>query len=184
MTVSNQQIAIGLFLKRSEAEKALNELKASGFSMDKVSIIAQDADQGEQVGEKQISDKIGDQDVNAASGVVADTLTATTLGSVMLGLASIAVPGVGMIIGAGSVGLALAATVGSTGIAAAASGGLVKAITDLGVPEAQARIYSDRLQGREYLVIVEGTGEDISRAETIFNNHHITNWGTYNSPQS
>lgn len=184
MTVSNQQIAIGSFLKRSEAENALNELKAAGFSLDKVSIIAQDADQGEQVGEKQISDKIGDQDVNAASGVVADTLAATTLGSVMLGLATIAVPGVGMIIGAGSVGAAIAATVGSTGLAAAASGGLVKAITDLGVPEAQARVYSDRLQGREYLVIVEGTGEDISRAETIFTKHNINNWGTYNSAQA
>ncbi|AFZ12360.1 hypothetical protein Cri9333_1467 [Crinalium epipsammum PCC 9333] len=184
MTVSNQQIAIGLFLKRSEAENALNELKASGFPMDKVSVIAQDAEEGEQVGDQQISDKIGDQDVNAASGVVADTLTATTLGSVMLGLASIAVPGVGMIIGAGSVGAAIAATVASTGVAAAASGGLVKAITDLGVPEAQARIYSDRLQGREYLVIVEGTGEDISRAETIVNNYGISNWGIYNSAQA
>jgi hypothetical protein len=87
------------------------------------------------------------------------------------------------VIAAGSVGAALLATVASTGFEAAAIGGVVRALTDLGIPEEQARVYSDRLYQGSYLVIVEGTDDEISRAEPIISNRGIQDWAIYDSPQ-
>ncbi|HCF27633.1 MAG TPA: hypothetical protein DEV81_10650, partial [Cyanobacteria bacterium UBA11049] len=72
------------------------------------------------------------------TGVVADTLTGATWGSILVGFGSLAIPGIGPIIAAGSVGAALVAGVAGTGIGAAATGALVKALTDIGIPEAEA----------------------------------------------
>lgn len=40
MVLNDDKRAVGVFSSRQKAEYALNELKASGFPMDKVSIIA------------------------------------------------------------------------------------------------------------------------------------------------
>lgn len=179
MVVSNQRRAFGVFSSRQEAEGTLHELKASGFSMDKVSIIARDADQNAELSGVQISDRIGNKDVGGGTGVVGEVATTSALGSVLVGLSSLAIPGVGLVIAAGSVGAALLATVASTGFEAAAIGGVVRALTDLGIPEEQARIYSDRLYGGSYLVIIEGTDDEISRAEAIISNRGIQDWAIY-----
>ncbi len=39
--------ALGVFAKSQELELAINDLKAAGFPMDKVSVIAKDVEQGE-----------------------------------------------------------------------------------------------------------------------------------------
>lgn len=184
MTVSHQKHAVGVFSIRDEAEQALILLKESGFPMDKVSIIVRDAHKEPQIAGAQVSDRVGDQNVQTATGVVANTLAGSALGSVLVGLGSLAIPGVGVVIAAGSVGLALAATTASTGIEAAAIGGLVKAISDLGIPEEQARAYSDRLHRDHYLVIVDGTDEEIGRAEAIFSKRGIEDWGIFSSPSA
>ncbi len=184
MVVSNQKRAVGVFSTRKAAEQALNELKASGFSLDKVSIIAKDADQGDQLGGAQMSDRVGNQDVEPATGVVADSLASATWGGVLVGLSSLALPGIGPIIAAGSLGASLITGVAGAGIGAAATGNLVRAITDLGIPEAEAEVYSDRLLRGDDLVIVDGTDDEISRAEAIFSNQGIQAWGIYNSSQA
>ncbi len=182
MVASTQRRGVGVFPSRQEAQQALNELKASGFPMDKVSVIAKDADQGEQLGGVQTSDQIGNKDVGAGTGIVGEIAADSALGSVLVGLSSLAIPGVGPIIAAGSVGLALVATVTATGIEAAAISGLVRAITDLGIPEEQARGHSDRLLRGEYLVMIDGTDDEIAAAEAIFSNQGVQDWGVYTSP--
>lgn len=184
MVVSNQKRALGVFDTRQAAENALNELKASGFPMDKVSIIAKDADKDKQLGGAQTSDRIGNQNVETATAVVGDALTSATWGSVLVGLTSLALPGIGVVLAAGSAGVALVTAVGGTGLGAVAAGNLVKALADLGIPEAQARTYGDRLHQGDYLVLVDGTEDDIHRAEATFSNGGIQNWGVYNSPQA
>jgi hypothetical protein len=181
MVENNQKRAVGTLSKRETAEQALNELKASGFSMDKVSIIAKDAEQGDRIGGAEMSDRIGNKDVQTPTGVVADTLTGATWGSILVGLGSLAIPGIGPIIAAGSVGAALIAGVAGTGIGAAATGALVKALTDIGIPEAEAGVYSDRLIGGNYLVILDGTDSEISHAEAILSKQGIQDWGVYSS---
>jgi hypothetical protein len=181
MVEEHQKRAVGILSKREAAEQALNELKASGFSMDKVSIIAKDAEQGDRIGGAEMSDRIGNKDVQTPTGVVADTLTVATWGTILVGLGSLAIPGIGPIIAAGSVGAALLAGVAGTGIGAAATGALVKALTDIGIPEAQAEVYSDRLLRGNYLVILDGTDGEISHAEAILSKHGIQDWGVYAS---
>jgi hypothetical protein len=60
----------------------------------------------------------------------------------------------------------------------------VRALADLGIPEEEARVYSDHLYGGHYLVIVDGTEDHISAAEEIFTKQGIQDWGVYNPPQA
>lgn len=182
MVVSNQKNAVGVFASRKAAEQALNQLKDSDFPMAKVSIIAKDVDQGEQVANTQVTSRVGDENVNTATGVVGDTLTAATWGSVLVGLTSLALPGLGAVLAAGSIGVALASSVGGVAVGAAATHNVVKALADLGIPEERARVYSDRLHQGNFMVIVEGTDEDIHRAEAVLRERNIEYWGIYDSP--
>ncbi|UNU27303.1 hypothetical protein D0A37_04995 [Microcoleus vaginatus HSN003] len=177
MVTSNQTRALGLFSNREDAEQALTELKSSGFPMDKVSVVARDA--GESVGDTQTIAQVGDKNLDTGAGVVADTLTNGALATVLVGLGSLAIPGIGPMIAAGTLGASLVAGVASTGVAAAAFGGVVKALTDLGIPEETARIYTDRLQAGDYLVVVDAAEDDISRAQGIFSSRGIQNWSVF-----
>jgi hypothetical protein len=177
MVTSNQTRALGLFSKCEDAEQALTELKSSGFPMDKVSVVAREA--GESVGDTQTIAQVGDKNLDTGAGVVADTLTNSALATVLVGLGSLAIPGIGPIIAAGTLGASLVASVASTGVSAAAFGGVVKALTDLGIPEETARTYTDRLHAGDYLVVVDGTEDDISRAQGIFSGRGIQNWSVF-----
>lgn len=181
MVVTQQKRAVGVFASRRDAEQALNELKASGLSMDKVSIIAKDVDQGEQLANAQMTSRVGEENVNTTSGVIGDALTATTWGSILVGLSSLTLPGLGAVLAAGTLGVALASSIGGVAVGAAASQNLVNALTELGIPEERARIYSDRLHQNELLVIVESSTDELQNAEKILKNRNIQYWGIYNS---
>ncbi len=184
MVATHERRAFGVFSSRQEAEQALNELKASGFPMDNVSILARGAEQGEELGGAEVTNRVGNKDVGAGTGVVGEIATDSALGGVLVGLGSLAIPGIGPVIAAGSLATALVATVAGTGIEAAALSRVVSALTDLGIPEEQARVYSDRLNQGNYLVIVDGTEDEIGRAEAIFSDRGIQGWSVYNSPQA
>ena len=72
--------------------------------------------------------------------MVGDTLTNTALATLLVGLGSLAIPGIGPIIAAGTFGASLVACVASTGVAARLFGGVVKALTDLGIPKKQLEL--------------------------------------------
>lgn len=86
--------AVGVFANSQEIEQAINDLKTANFPLEKVSVIVKDAKEGEKLGEAQISDRINNQDVNT-TGAVGDTLTATSCGILLVGLSSLALPGLG-----------------------------------------------------------------------------------------
>jgi hypothetical protein len=81
----------------------------------------------------------------------------------------------------GAVATALATAL-SGGAIGAAAGGLVGGLVGLGIPEDRARMYSDRVSRGEYLLMVEGSEDDIRRAETILNRRGIQDWGIYDMP--
>ncbi|MEW5859931.1 MAG: general stress protein [Cyanobacteriota bacterium] len=181
--MANDQLkhAVGVFSTRQEVEQALNQLHRSGFPMDKVSVIARDADRQDDIAGVDVSDRVGNKaDEGAASGA----LTGGTLGGVtglLVGVGALAIPGVGPVVLAGEVATALATTLAGTAIGAAA-GGLLGALIGLGIPEERAKVYSDRVSKGDYLVIIKGTDNDISRAEATLNGHSIQDWGIYNAP--
>jgi hypothetical protein len=181
--MANTQLkhAVGVFSSRQEAEQALNQLNYSGFPMDKVSVIARDADRQDDMAGVDVSDRVGNKaDEGAASGA----LTGGTLGGItglLVGVGALAIPGVGPVVLAGEVATAIATTLTGTAIGAAA-GGLLGALIGLGIPEERAKVYSDRVSKGDYLVIIKGTDNDIARAEAILNSHSIQDWGIYNAP--
>ncbi len=171
--------AVGLFPSLQDAEYALNELKNSGFSMDRVSIIARDAER---------HDQIAGADISAvpAAGAGTGAVTGTVLGGMaglLIGLGALEIPGVGPVIAAGTLGTTLATTLAGAGIGAA-SGGFVGGLTGLEFEQERDRAYSERVSRGEYLVIIDGNSAEISQAESILKNRGIQDWGIYNICQT
>jgi hypothetical protein len=180
MVTKNTHLALGAFATAKELEQAINELKAANFPLEKVSVIGKDVEKGDRIGEVEMSDRIGNQNANTTAAI-GGTLAATGWGSLLLGLGSLAIPStLGAVLAVGTIGVALASSLGGVAISAASSENLVKAITNLGIPEERARVYSDRLQQSYYLLILDSTDEDIQRAEAILQKQDIQNWGVYN----
>jgi Heat induced stress protein YflT len=183
MLVKESKRAVGLFPNRKQAQQALNELKDSGFAMDKVSIIAKDAEQGEQIGEAEISTQVGDQNVDT-TGVVGDAINTGVWGSVLVGLSSLAIPGLGAVIAAGSVGAAFVTSIAGVAVSASSTNNLVQSLMGLGITEEPARFISDKLQQGFYLVILDGNDEQIEIAKEILSKQSIQGWGTFDLPQT
>lgn len=170
--------SVGLFYSRDEAEAALRALKDDGFDMNRVNIIAKDADQVSQAAGMDTADA---HDNNAAEGAGAGATSGAVLGGItglLIGLGTLIIPGVGPIIVAGEAATAIATTLAGAGIGAAA-GGIVGGLVGMGIPEDTARIYSDRVGNGSYLVMVNGTNDDISRAESILHRSGIEEYNVY-----
>lgn len=181
MALGQQKRAVGVFSHRQDAEYALNELSRSGFSMAKVSIIARDADRQADIAGVDVSGHVGNK---ADEGASAGALTGGTIGGItglLVGLGALAIPGVGPVVLAGELATALATTLAGGAIGAAA-GGLLGALVGLGIPEERAKVYNDRVSSGDYLVIVDGTEDEIARAEFILNGGGIQEWGIYDVP--
>lgn len=175
----HQKFALGVFPSRQVTEQALSDLKNAEFPMDKVSIVARQAEEDDRIGEVQMSDRVENKSVGTAAGATLDATTGAFWGGILVGLTSLAIPGVGMVVAAGSLGVSLAAAVAGTGISAAAFAGLVNALKDWGVPQEQASIYCDRLVQGEYLAIVSGLEDEINRAQSILSQHKIKHWDIF-----
>ena len=172
--------SVGLFYSRDEAEKALRALKDDGFNMNRVNVIAKDADQ---VTKSAGVETAYDEGNNAAEGAGAGATSGAVLGGIgglLLGLGTLAIPGVGPIIVAGEAASTIATTLAGAGIGAAA-GGIIGGLVGLGIPEDKAKIYSDRVGSGSYLVMVNGTEDDISRAERILRDSGIEEYGVYDA---
>ncbi|MEQ9624567.1 general stress protein [Coleofasciculus chthonoplastes] len=181
--VTQNQRAIGVFSYEQHLKKALDGLKAAGFDMNHVSVIAKDAKHPDQVSGVKVTDPVSHEKAkDAATGTVAGGVLGGLTG-LLVGLVTVAVPGVGPVVFVGSEAAAIASALGGGAIGAAA-GGLVGILANLGVPEEQAKNYSDRLSHGDYLVLVQGTDEQIQQAETILRDRGIEEWDIYNSPSA
>jgi hypothetical protein len=179
--MNNYRRSVGLFYSRDEAERALLALKNDGFDMNRVNLIAKNAKDVTQSAGVDLGDDEGN---NAAEGASAGATSGAVLGGIgglLVGLGTLAIPGVGPIIVAGEAATTIATTLAGAGIGAAA-GGIIGGLVGLGIPENKAKIYSDRVSGGSYLVMINGSDNDILRAETILQNNGIEEYGVYDAP--
>lgn len=171
------QHAVGLFSSRREAETALHQLRDAGFNMDKVSVVSRNEDGNPQ----RINAKPQSKDEQIAGGAGAGATAGAATGGIMglIGsLGVLAIPGIGP---AAEVGIILANTLLGSGIGAA-GGGLVGALIGWGVPEDQANYYNNQVtQHGSYLIMVEGTEQDIRNAQSVLNSNGIRDWNVYGS---
>lgn len=163
--------AIGTFPNRQQAEAALHELRNSGFVMDGVSILAKDTGAGDQIAGTEVTDR-GETEAQEGAGIGATTGTVLGgFGGLLVGLEALIIPGVGPFLAGG----AIASTLAGAGLGAAA-GGIVGALTGLGIPEEEARAYSERVSRGEYLVILDGPEAEINRAAALLMSQGIREW--------
>src|SRR6201982_2707440 len=144
-----------------QAEKIVQELKAASFSNNDISVLFPD--------KSGTKDFAHEQHTKASEGAAAGAGTGRGVVGVLgwlIGIGSLAIPGVGPFIAAGPIMAALAgASVG------AAVGGLSGALIGMGIPEYEAKQYEGKIKQGNILISVhaEHSG-DISRAKEIFQN--------------
>lgn len=176
MTSNQRKYGIGTFLSRQRAIQAFDELKNTGFPMNKISVLTKHPNHGEQLGSAGRSGLSLTPSQGAAAGAV---VGATIGGSLALvaGLGALLVPGFGQALAVESL---LVTLVGSG--ASATAGGLVGALRGWFLPEEAAIFYNDQISQGVYLVTLKGTENEIRRAEPILTRWGIQEWRVYDVP--
>jgi hypothetical protein len=146
------QTIVGHFTDSDMAQKAVRLLEDSGFTSEEVSYLAHD-------GSGRFADLMRGR-ISSGSGT-AKGAAAGGVSGILLGLAALAIPGIGPIVAAGPLATALA----GAGVGAAA-GGLLGALADMGVPEEQGRHWADRVAHGGTLVLVRVNDDTADRAES------------------
>jgi hypothetical protein len=162
----NQNLVSAVFDSHSEAERAISELRSAGVRDSALSIVHQ------QDGKNTTSDGSGsttDDDGGNKSGLVKGLIGGGAVGAV-LGIAALAIPGVGPLAAAGAIaasavpeGAAIGAAVGAAG------GGLSGYLSKHGVSDDDAGYYEERINSGGVFVSVDTSdaGIDAERAREI-----------------
>lgn len=165
-----RRTAAGLFDHQDDLERVLNELKASGFAPEQVSLVARDKAATREVVE---TTGMGGGE-GAGVGAVAGGITGGLLGW-LVGIGALAIPGIGPIVAAG----ALATTIGGAAIGAA-TGGLIGALVDLGIPEDEATYYQEGVgRGGMLLTIQANSDAELYEANEIMRRNNGQDVRTY-----
>jgi hypothetical protein len=156
-SLAGDRIVVGVFNSIDDAQRAVEQLEADGFSRDEISFIANKAGasrraQMDAAGEDADSDIAADAGIGAALGGV---------GGLLLSFSGL-IPGVGPVFAAGPIIAAL----GGAGVGAAA-GGIVGALTETGVPEDAARYYAEGVRRGDALIAVRAEGARANQAAKI-----------------
>lgn len=143
----------------SQAERLVDELRAANFSNNDISVL--------------FPDKTGTRDfahekhTKAPEGAATGAGTGGVVGGVLgwlVGIGTLAIPGVGPFIAAGPIMAALA----GAGVGAAV-GGISGALIGMGIPEYEAKQYESKIRSGNILVSVHSENSDErKRAKEIF----------------
>ncbi|WP_138500171.1 hypothetical protein [Nostoc sp. PA-18-2419] len=180
MTSEKERKFIGVFAKCSDAQLALQELKAVDFPMHKVSVVARKAERESDIAGIEVKDDAS----NILQDLTHNSLSGLANSSIDIGL--LAIPSIGPIVVAGAEATVIATTIAGGAIGVAA-GSLAGALIHLGIPQDQADVYNDLVFKGYYLVIITSIEIEIHFAKKIFNRYSIQNCGIYQpylSPKS
>lgn len=149
----NGNLVSAVFDSHAEAERAVAELRQHGVTDDAISVIARHdghtttddgsgTDEGSGAGSKEFIGKVA-----AGAGI-----------GTILGVAALAIPGVGPLAAAGAIASSAVPGVALTGAAlGGAAGGLEKVMTDHGVSDEDAGYYGGRVNDGGVFVSVDTT---------------------------
>ncbi len=185
MVLEQHKHGVGILSTREDAESALNEFRDSGFSLEKVGVMTKESECDGQVGNNERSDRLAAQaQQGATTGAVTGTARHGLSGlGLLVGFGTLAIPGVGTAIEAGTGGTSLASNLGGKAI-----GGFddswVGALAGLGIPEERTHVYTNRVHRGDYLMMVEGTDKELAHAESVLRHRGIQEWEIYNAPHT
>jgi uncharacterized protein (TIGR02271 family) len=148
----------GILKDQAAASRAVDQLKAAGFSQDDVSVLFAD--------KRGTKDFAHEKNTKAPEGATTGGTTGGIVGGALgwlAGIGALAIPGAGPFIAAGPIMAALGgAAVG------AGTGGIIGALIGLGMPEYEAKRYEGRLKEGNVLVSVDSDNSDeTDRAKKI-----------------
>lgn len=156
--MANKTAAFGIYPTHADAETAIEVLTRSGFPISNVSVLVPGTLGTRDMG----TEKATKAPEGAVAGAGSGAVLGGTLG-LLVGIGSIAIPGVGPLIAAGPIVAALAG-MGAGGAVGGVTGGLI----GLGIPEFEAKRYEGRLQKGGLLLSVHcDTSEEVSQAKEI-----------------
>lgn len=170
--LTGRNTVAGLFRDRNSAERAIADLKESGFHGDQIGIVMRDPSEGGHIKEQRESDRSAT--THAASGAMTGVVGGGLLGGLagyLLAIGALTIPGIGPVLAGGIIAEALGlGVIGATaavgaGIGAAA-GGLVGALVGVGIPEEEARYFEKGLGTEEVLITVKA-GDRVMEALAI-----------------
>jgi hypothetical protein len=146
-----------LFDSYGQAKAAVESLERAGFTSDEVSLVSRFRDD---------NTLVDDDHSGAATGAAAGAALGGGAG-LLAALGIIAIPGIGPLVAAGVLATTLVGA-GSGGMV----GGLIGALTDYGVSEEDAHVYSEGVRRGSSLVTVRTDDARVREAEAILKSHN------------
>jgi hypothetical protein len=158
MATARNKAVFGIYATADQAERTVNALIQDGFLSEDVSVLMPDQRSTREFAHH----KETKAPEGTAAGVTAGGVVGGTLG-VLVGLGTLAIPGLGPLLAAGPIVAGLAG-LGAGG----AVGGLIGALAGMGIPEYEARRYEGRVKDGGILLSVHcKTPGNILRAREI-----------------
>lgn len=145
---------VGLFRDPSEARAAVHDLENSGIARDKISVVSRGED-------GDVKDPTHEPNPATAKGAAIGGVAGA-----VLGIAALAIPGIGPIVAAGP----LAAALTGAGVGAA-TGGMLGALHDMGMSDEEAQHWAEGLRRGGTLVAVHGGEELTDKAQSVLDRH-------------
>jgi len=146
-----------IFSDRTQAEDALRELRANGFRPEEIGVAMRDIRDA-----RELAQTVAETEVEEGAAIGA--AAGGALGGIagwLVGVGALLIPGVGPIVAAGPLAVALGALV-----IGAATGGLVGALVGEGIPEENARWYEEAIRAG-YVLITVRAGDRATRAREV-----------------
>ena len=161
-TTTSTRSAVAVYPDHAQAEEAVRLLMHAGVPAQRISIVGKDWQAREDIqGYYRPADEIGQ---GAGTGAWVGGLF-----GLMMGFGLFVLPVAGALIVLGPIAGLIAGAVGGTAV-----GALVGALSSLGIPKDQALKYQTRLQAGEFLVIVNGSADEIEKArEALKDSGHL-----------
>ena len=155
---------IGVYKTENETVSAINRLLEMGYEKGDISVIAKDPDRFEWVENRTDVDVDSSKAVGRSAGAGAATGGVIGgIGGLLVGLGTLAIPGIGPLLAAGPI-------IGALGEAAAggATGGIIGALVGIGIEKSEAREYQAALERGDLLVVVEADDDRYNQVNDVF----------------
>jgi hypothetical protein len=166
-SITQQRVVIGTFPDREAAGEALDRIIFSGFPIAQVFLIGHDLSSNSSALTSNSFGTVTGTATGLKKGMILGNMVGGTTG-LLLGLGAIALPGVGQLVLSSAIAFVLI-----SGAVCTVAGGFSGALIGLGLTTEQAKEYSRQVSKGSFLLIVEGTGQEIDLASQILK--HIRN---------
>jgi hypothetical protein len=172
---------VAIYENFQTANNAVRELVDNGFPRESISIVANNArgEYGNYSSGKTTTDSTPVADETGAGAGVGAGIGAAIggIGGLLVGLGALVIPGIGPVIAAGPLAVALSTLTGAGvgAVAGGVTGGLLGALIGLGVPENEAQFYAEGVRRGGVLVTVQADDYNTTQISDILNRYNPLN---------